>query len=192
MIAYLIDGWYFSGPPRRLRNEVVDGAIDSASMLFRAGLSANVIHALALSVRRCVPNLPTDASAQTALDVPEARLTEAECKAVRQQLQYDTDQHPILQSFVADCQEHIATAADLWAMYLHLLHIAQMMRLLQVATGPNGFVDDLNRDLAQTHAHPNDSRVAETWVAPDLSEEIELPEEFRDTDDEVLGDKPSS
>ena len=40
---------------------------------------------------------------------------------------------PVLQGFVADCLEHVTSAAELMAFYLHLVHITRMMQLLAVA-----------------------------------------------------------
>lgn len=127
MITYLKDGWYTRIGQRRLRNEVVDGAIDTASMLFRAAVPPQAITSLALKIRTLA----------TLVDPPHRRgrggFGGKERSALEQRLQIYTDRFPALQSFINDCLEHVSTPNELRALYLHLIHVTQMMQLLLVA-----------------------------------------------------------
>jgi hypothetical protein len=127
MITYLKDGWYTRMGQRRLRNEVVDGAIDTASMLFRAAVPPEAISSLALKIRALA----------TIADPPHRRgmgsFGDAERRALTQRLQQYTDRFPVLQGFINDCLEHVGDAQELRALYLHLVHVTQMMQLLMVA-----------------------------------------------------------
>lgn len=126
MITYLEGGWYTRMGQRRLRNEVVDGAIDTAGMLFRAAVPPEAISSLALKVRTLA----------SVADPPHRRgaaLGPGERAALTRRLQEYTDRFPALQSFINDCLEHINDANDLRALYLHLMHVTQMAQLLMVA-----------------------------------------------------------
>lgn len=128
MITYLKDGWYTRIGQRRLRNEVVDGAIDTASMLFRAAVPPEAISSLAMKIRTLA----------SIADPPHRRghggnFEAAEQRALARRLQTYTDRFPALQSFISDCLEHVANANELRALYLHLVHVTQMMQLLMVA-----------------------------------------------------------
>ena len=128
MITYLTEGWYTRLGQRRLRNEVVDGAIDTASMLFRSAVPPEAITSLALKIRTLA----------TLVDPPHRRgqgggLGPHERAALVQRLQLYTDRYPALQSFINDCLEHVNDAMELRALYLHLVHVTQMMQLLMVA-----------------------------------------------------------
>ncbi len=129
MITYLTAGWYTDGSPRRLQDAVVDGAIDSASMFFRAAVPPQAVSSLALRLRTLA----------ALVDAPHRRragpvtLSASERQAVCQRLQMYTDRFPALQSFILDALEAVHNAAEMRALYLHLIHIGQMMQLLVVA-----------------------------------------------------------
>lgn len=147
MVAYLADGWFAADAPRRLRAEVVDGALDSAGFLHRASLDAAQVLRLALRVRALGGLLdplhrhvhlgprPRGAagaagegvvSAGRALGAPALQL-------LRDQLAEATDACVELQSFVLDCLDHVADLDALRGLFLHLAHVAHLMRLLAVA-----------------------------------------------------------
>jgi hypothetical protein len=126
MITYLQGGWYTRMGKRRLRDEVVDGAIDTAGMLFRSVVPPEAISSLALKVRTLA----------TLADPPHRRgmsFGEGERAALTRRLQTYTDRFPALQGFISDCLEHISNGNDLRALYLHLMHVTQMAQLLMVA-----------------------------------------------------------
>ena len=128
MITYLQGGWYTRLGKRRLRNEVVDGAIDTASMLFRAAVPPEAISSLALKIRTLASIADPPHRANHGSD-----FLAAEHGALSRRLQIYTDRFPALQGFVNDCLEHVANANELRALYLHLVHITQMTQLLLVA-----------------------------------------------------------
>lgn len=139
MVAYLADGWFAANTPRRLRSEVVDGALDSAGFLHRASLDAAQVMQLALRVRALAglldpvhrhvhlgraPKRGFDAG--RTLDSPALQL-------LRDQLAEATDACLELQSFILDCLDHVADLDALRGLFLHLAHVAHLMRLLAVA-----------------------------------------------------------
>lgn len=131
MITYLAHGWYTSTPPTKLRDEVVDGAIEAASMLFSAGLGPQSVEALAMRVRSLVAI--TDPPHRRLASAKAPGFTEAEHRAIEQRLRAMTDGAPPLQSFILDCLDHVTETRSLQALYLHMMHITHMMQLLQVA-----------------------------------------------------------
>ena len=54
MITYLKGGWYEPRSTSRMRTEVVDGAIDAAGMLFRAGVPVPVLASVGFKLRALV------------------------------------------------------------------------------------------------------------------------------------------
>jgi hypothetical protein len=164
MITYLKDGWYTRLGQRRLRNEVVDGAIDTASMLFRAAVPPEAISALALKIRTLA----------TIADPPHRRgvggFGAAERQALTSRLQQYTDRYPVLQGFINDCMEHVADAQELRALYLHLVHVTQMMQLLMVAklSGAAGglFFGALGPSVASRPAPKNGNGLGAPGAAP--------------------------
>jgi hypothetical protein len=127
MTSYLSHGWYTRVGRKRLRNEVIDGAIDAASMLYRAGVTPERVSGVALKVRTLA----------TIADPPHRRLlgrfSSRDRRVLVQRLEALTDGNPPLQCFAADCLEHVYAPNDLRAFYLHLVHITNMMQLLAVA-----------------------------------------------------------
>ncbi len=121
MTTYLTGGWYGPGPKGGLRTEVLDGAMDAAGMLHRAGISPELVSTLALRVRGLV-RLGDGLSFG-----PDER------EIVARRLEPLTGHSPELLSFVADCLDHVSGPADLTAFYLHLVHITRMMQLLRLA-----------------------------------------------------------
>lgn len=123
MTTYLSGGWYRAGGGRSLRTEVLDGAVDAAGMLHRAGVSAERVTLIALKARSWL-TLIDPRMAGIAILAAEQR------ERLLDQLVQHCDIAPELHSFVADCVEHIASTADVMAFYLHLMHVARMLKLL--------------------------------------------------------------
>ena len=126
MPSYLASGWFKRDGKRSLRTEVIDGAMDVAGMLARAEVPAHVLMRVALRVRGLV------AIADPQM-VGIARFTERERSRIQRRLEKYTDTSPELHAFVADCLERIDNVSDMMAFYLHLIHVARMMQLLDVA-----------------------------------------------------------
>lgn len=126
MTSYLASGWFKRDGKRSLRTEVIDGAMDVAGMLARAEVPAHVLMRVALRVRGLV------AIADPQM-VGIARFAERERSRIQRRLEKYTDTSPELHAFVADCLERIDNVSDMMAFYLHLIHVARMMQLLDVA-----------------------------------------------------------
>ncbi len=125
MIEYLCEGWH-AGGGGSLRDAVVDGALDSASMLLRAGVPAEAVATLALKVHTVATlTLPSHRA-----EAAQLQLSDHQRRAIAARLQMYTDRFVALQGFVSDALEHVYTAAELRALYLHLMHVAQMIQLL--------------------------------------------------------------
>jgi hypothetical protein len=120
---YLQGGWYDRKRRVRLRTEVIDAAIDVAGMLHRASVPAQRVMRIALKARSLVV-LTNPLSSGT------NRFSDRDREAMKQQLGNYSDGYPELQSFLADCLDHVADANDMTGLYLHLIHIARMMQLL--------------------------------------------------------------
>lgn len=126
MILYLAHGWYGEGQPSTLRTEVIDGAIDSAGKLYREGVAQSAVSELALIVRSMAHLAdPTMAG--------NANLDDAAKERIWQKLAPAVEFHPNLEGFALGCFEHVQSARDLRGMFLHLIHIGQMLQLLQAA-----------------------------------------------------------
>lgn len=123
MTRYLEGGWYDRKRRARLRTQVIDGAIDVAGMLHRAGVPAQRVTRIALKVRSLVV-------LTNPLKSGTSRFSDGDREAVGVKLGMFSDGYPELQSFLSDCVERIADANDMTALYLHLIHIARMMQLL--------------------------------------------------------------
>ncbi|MEO1481399.1 MAG: hypothetical protein AAFU77_04785 [Myxococcota bacterium] len=126
MTSYLASGWFQQDGKRSLRTEIIDGAMDVAGMLARAEVPAHVLMRVALRVRALV------AIADPQM-VSVARFTAKERTRIQSRLERYTDTSPELYAFVADCVERVDNISDLMAFYLHLIHVARMMQLLDVA-----------------------------------------------------------
>jgi hypothetical protein len=123
MTIYLSGGWYKPGPKGGLRTEVLDGAMDAAGMLHRARVSPELVSRLALRVR----------SLMRLGDATAATIGEAERAIIAGRLEPIAGDQAEVTSFLADCLDHVTSAADLAAFYLHLIHITRMMQLLTLA-----------------------------------------------------------
>ncbi|MBN1960821.1 MAG: hypothetical protein JW841_07720 [Deltaproteobacteria bacterium] len=127
MTIYLHGGWYKSGLKGGLRNEVLDGAMDTAGLLHRAGLSPELVSRLALRVRSLV----------RLGENTDAPFGSRERDFVADRLESIAGDSAEIISFIADCLDNIKNYAELAAFYLHLVHIARMMQLLTLANlGP--------------------------------------------------------
>lgn len=133
MRDYLRDGWYRPGPQPRLRDEVVDGAIDTAGLLFRAAVPLAAVTSLAELIRH-LGALVSPAHHQGVATSP-ATLTALSARVDR-----CTVDIPPLQALAQDCLQQVTDGRDLRAFYLHLLHITQMMQLLTVAKLDHAYV----------------------------------------------------
>ncbi len=128
MSHYLAGGWYAPGKRARLKTEVVDGAMDAAGMLMRAGVPPHRVLRIALKVRSLVVIAdPLLRGGEPFTGAPRQRLAD--------RLAVHTDGFPELQSFILDCLDHVASASDMTAFYLHLLHVGRMMQLIGHAVG---------------------------------------------------------
>lgn len=126
MTTYLSGGWY-AGGGGGLRTEVLDGAMDAAGLLHRAGVSPALVSQLALRVRSLV----------RVGDAATPEFGDDDRRILGERLEPLVGDLPELVSFVADCLDHVSGPADLMAFYLHLVHITRMMQLLSLAThGP--------------------------------------------------------
>lgn len=169
MVLYLTGGWYTQIGQRRLRDEVVDGAIDTASCLFRAGVPPHMVSNLALKIRALASYADPPHRRTTPHFAHAARFSDAERKVMRQRLVLDTDRHPALQGFVTDCLEHVHDAMDLRGLYLHLVHITRMMQLLQVAR-ISGAASGFLSGVQDASAHIK-TGVAAEWTPPPLDDD---------------------
>ena len=126
MTSYLASGWFQQDGKKSLRTEVIDGAMDVAGMLARADVPAHVLMRVALRVRALV------AIADPQM-VSIGRFSGKERSRIEERLERYTDTSPELHAFVADCLERVDNVSDLMAFYLHLIHVARMMQLIDVA-----------------------------------------------------------
>jgi hypothetical protein len=129
MTTYLSGGWYRAGDSG-LRTEVVDGAMDAAGYLHRAGVGPGTMTSLALKVRSLMTIIDPQMTAKNGVG-------EGELAIVGQRLTALTDQSPELHAFVSDCLEHVQNRTDLMAFYLHLVHVTRMLQLLGMAHPPS-------------------------------------------------------
>ncbi len=126
MTSYLASGWFQQDGKKSLRTEVIDGAMDVAGLLARADVPAHVLMRVALRVRALV------AIADPQM-VSIGRFSDKERSRIERRLERYTDTSPELHAFVADCLERVDNISDLMAFYLHLIHVARMMQLIDVA-----------------------------------------------------------
>lgn len=126
MSSYLADGWFQSDGKRGLRTEIIDGAMDVAGMLNRARIPTHTVMRLALKVRALVAVANPQLMSVT-------RFSDRERGKIQARLDTYADTSPELYAFTADCVEQIENVRDLMAFYLHLVHVARMMQLLDHA-----------------------------------------------------------
>ena len=129
MITYLKAGWHTRPGRLQLRSDVMDGAIDTASMLHLAAVPAEALTRAALQVR----SLTTFIHPVMRLTAGSGKFSARERDILVRRLQAYTDRYPALQCFVNDCFEHVHTVGELRALYLHIVHVSQMMQLLRIA-----------------------------------------------------------
>ncbi len=126
MTTYLSGGWYRPGKSGGLRTEVIDGAMDAAGYLHRAGVGPSLLTSLALKVRSMMTLIDPQMKSHNGFG-------ESERAIVAQRLAALTDESPELHGFVSDCLEHVGNRTDLMAFYLHLVHVTRMLQLLGMA-----------------------------------------------------------
>lgn len=128
MTHYLEGGWHRKGRIPRLRTEVIDGAIDVAGMLHRAGVPSRRLLRIALKVRSLL---------FIANPLIRGRLTlnDGDREHLKLRLGPYSDDYPELQGFLFDCVDCLHDNTEMTAFYLHLVHIARMMQLLAHAVG---------------------------------------------------------
>lgn len=127
MTSYLEQGWFEQQDGKRgLAAPVIDGAMDVAGGLLRGGIEPLLLMKLALRVRGLA-----------AIADPQMRgggqLTERDRGTLARRLEKYMDRDPAVHAFVADCLDRVNNLSDLMAFYLHVVHVARMMQLLQVA-----------------------------------------------------------
>ena len=122
MTTYLTGGWYQAGPDKSLRTEVIDGAMDAAGILHRAGIRAETVAYLALKVRASFD--PHNFAGS---------LSQQKREAIARRMGDASGDSPELYSFLTDCLEHVERPNDLLAFYLHLVHVSRMLQLLSAA-----------------------------------------------------------
>lgn len=132
MITYLDGGWYERQAPNRLREKVVNGAIDAATMLYHADVTPQRVGILALKIHALAHLIHPPHRAPTKANAD--KLDERTRQSLAHHVQVLTDDSPVLQGFAEDCLDHVRTARELRALYLHFLHIGRMLHLLSVAS----------------------------------------------------------
>ena len=133
MATYLESGWYEPNS-KSLRAEVVDGAMDIAGALLRGGVTPTLVQLVALKVRSFV----TLANRDWSKDFNQRRR-----ETLLHQVEPYTTRAPELDSFVADCLEHVHTSSELFALYLHLVHVTRMLEILTTAVAAGSSVANL-------------------------------------------------
>lgn len=141
MLTYLTDGWFSPLRPRHLHDAVVDGALDSASFLVRAGTPPHAVRPLAHSLKR----LASTAQAGFVRTAWTAWLTDA------------TDGQPALQGLVLDGLEAVHDPETLGALAIHLGHIADAMQVVLGARTPREA--PLWPGAVNVRPHPGQSRI---------------------------------
>jgi hypothetical protein len=143
MATYLEAGWYDPRTGRALRTEVIDGAMDVAGVLLRAGIAPGLLQQIALKVRSYVtladPHMRGGATFE-----------ERQRSSLLERLTPYVTAAPELDSFIADCVEHVSSTKDLFALYLHLVHVTRMLQLLSSALGARGSTKRARRPKAPT------------------------------------------
>jgi hypothetical protein len=119
--SYLEGGWYGADPARGLRTQVIDGAIDVAGSLYRAGVTPELLLRLGLRVR-------VAASAHR-----KGKLAPRIRAELGEQLTSGLDGAPALAGFVTDCLRYVRDGSELAAFYAHVLQVARMMLVLTQA-----------------------------------------------------------
>lgn len=124
MLTYLTEGWFNSAQPQALRAEILDGAVDSAGLLTRAGVGPDTLLTLRqLLMRHC----PYRAGAEGDAGSPNQR---ERLQALIEHVTEATDHNLILQGFVMDCLQSAAEPEAWQALCDHLRHISLAMQTL--------------------------------------------------------------
>jgi hypothetical protein len=121
-------------------------------LLYRAGISPELVSRLALRVRGLMRVGDLAAAAQTF--GPEERAI------LGRRFESLVGDSPELHSFVSDCLDHLGSAADLTGFYLHLVHVTRMMQLLTLArripfAPPTGSPSAASRQRKKVARQPN-------------------------------------
>lgn len=141
MLAYLTQGWFSPHAPQRLAAEVIDGALDSAGLLGRAGVSPAALRALAARLARALPD-----TTHVGATPPGKLMGQVSCATLRERVQDETDRNPLLQGFMMDCMDAVQDDASLEALCIHLGHISDMMQVLHAASSaPQGGPETLGQ-----------------------------------------------
>ena len=125
MTTYLEGGWYEAGAEKALRSEVIDGAMDIAGTLLRSEVPPEVLRRIALRVRSLV-------TVSDPMLRGHSSFGERERSGILLGIEPLIANRPELAAFMADCVEHVGGTTDLFALYLHLVHVTRMMQLLSV------------------------------------------------------------
>ncbi len=133
MIPYLKAGWHTRPGRLQLRSDVTDGAIDTASMLFRAAVPAEALTRVALKVR----GLTTLLHPVMRLATTSGKFSTRERTILEQRVQGYIHSYPARQAFLHGCFKHKYTVEELRALCLHVIHVSQMMQLLRLAKVSN-------------------------------------------------------
>ncbi len=105
---------------------MIDGAMDAAGNLLRAGIDGATVLRLALRARGLI-----SIADPRMLGMPH--FGDRERELLKNGLARHADAAPELFAFVADCIERVDNLTDMMAFYLHLTHVARMIELLSVA-----------------------------------------------------------
>lgn len=142
MLTYLTDGWFCPAEPQHTRAEVFDGALDSAGLLTRQGVSAAMVLGLQRLLTRHGPYREGPGGPSSGCSVPSAPTAAAQGSdpqvAERRHVLLGhildaTDGQPALQGFVMDCMEAAHDARSWQALCGHLEHIGHLMAALHKA-----------------------------------------------------------
>ena len=124
MMTYLENGWYEANGTGKLNASVVDGAMDVAGGLLRAGVTTDLLDSLALQLRAFFTAMDPRMDGSGEMD---ERIRET----ILIRLDPEVEDTFELSSFIRDCLDHVQDRKDLLALYLHVIHVRQMVQLLK-------------------------------------------------------------
>ena len=125
-MTYLENGWYEAGGSGKLNAAVVDGAMDVAGGLLRAGITTDLLGSLALQLRGFFTAMDPRMDGSGEMD-------DRTRETILIRLDPEVDETLELSSFIRDCLDHVQDRKDLLALYLHVIHVRQMIQLLKEA-----------------------------------------------------------